>query len=67
MEAPIHAANEVDKDEGTTKVVAAIAGLVIILVTVGVAYYSGFWSPPATSVSQVVQHVQTQSQSTKTP
>ena len=28
MEAPIHAANEVDKDEGTTKVVAAIAGLV---------------------------------------
>ncbi len=68
MEAPIHAANEVDKGEGTTKVVAAVAGLVIILLTVGVAYYSGFWSPPASSLPSA-QHVlsQTQSQPAKTP
>jgi len=68
MEAPIHAANEVDKGEGTTKVVAALAGLVIILVTVGVAYYSGFWSPPASSLP-AAQHTltQTQSQPAKTP
>ena len=68
MEAPIHAANEVDKGEGTTKVVAAIAGLAIILITVGVVYFSGFWAPPASSLphAQPVTN-QTQSRPTSTP
>ena len=49
MEAPIHAASEVDKGEALPKVIAAVAGLVIIAVTVAVAAYSGFWSPPPSS------------------
>ena len=51
MEAPIHAANEVDKGETLPKIIAAIAGLVIIAVTVAVVAYSGFWSPPPTTQS----------------
>ena len=51
MEAPIHAANEVDKGETVPKLVAAVAGLVIIAITVAVVAYSGFWSPPPTSQS----------------
>lgn len=51
MEAPIHAAKEVDKGEAVPKVVAAVAGLVIIAITVAVMAYSGFWSPPPTSQS----------------
>lgn len=46
MEAPIHAANEVDKGETLPKIIAGLAGLVIIAVAVTVAAYSGFWSPP---------------------
>ena len=49
MEAPIHAASEVDKGETLPKIIAAVAGLVIIAVTVAVAAYSGFWSPPPSS------------------
>ena len=53
MEAPIHAANEVDKGEGATKVVAGIAGLVIIVLAVlAFAYFSGFWAPPPTMMTQ---------------
>lgn len=47
METPIHAAKEVDKDETVPRVVAAIAG-VVILAVVGIAIvYSDFWSPAA--------------------
>jgi flagellar biosynthesis/type III secretory pathway M-ring protein FliF/YscJ len=49
METPIHAASEVDKGETVPKIIAGIAGLVIIAVTVAVLAYSGFWSPPATT------------------
>ena len=56
METPIHAANEVDKDETVPRIIAAVAG-VVILAIVGVAVaYSGFWSPPATSQAQTEQH-----------
>ena len=56
METPIHAANEVDKDETVPRVIAAIAG-VVILAVVGVAVaYSGFWSPPATTQAQTTAH-----------
>lgn len=54
MEAPIHAANEVDKGETVPKIVAAVAGVVIIAIAVAVLAYSGFWSPPPTSQSAQV-------------
>ena len=54
MEVPIHAAKEVDKGEAVPKVVAAVAGLVIIAIAVVVMAYSGFWSPPPTSQSAQV-------------
>lgn len=60
MESPIHAANEVDKGETVPKIVAAVAGLVIIVVTVLVLTYSGFWSPPPTT--QAASQSQTASQ-----
>lgn len=63
MEAPIHAANEVDKGETVPKVIAAFAGLTIIAIAVAVAMYSGFWAPPPTS--QTV--AQTQTHTTQTP
>ena len=49
MEAPIHAASEVDKGETLPKIIAAVAGVVIIAVTAVVLAYSGFWSPPPSS------------------
>ncbi len=57
MEAPIHAASEVDKGETLPKVIAAVAGIVIIAVTAVVISYSGFWSPPPSS--EVAQTTQT--------
>lgn len=51
MESPIHAANEVDKGETVPKIIAGVAGLVIIAITALVLTYSGFWSPPPTTQS----------------
>lgn len=51
MDSPIHAANEVDKGETLPKVIAAVAGLVIIAIVAAAAAYSGIWSPPATSIT----------------
>ena len=59
MESPIHAANEVDKGETVPKIIAGVAGLVIIAITAVVLTYSGFWSPPPTAQST------TQTQTTK--
>lgn len=58
MESPIHAANEVDKGEAVPKIVAAVAGLIIIVVGIIAAVYSGVWSPPATQVSHQAQTTQ---------
>jgi hypothetical protein len=58
MELPIHAANEVDKGDVVPKIIAAVAGVVIIAVTAVVVAYSGFWSPPATSQPAQVQTTQ---------
>lgn len=63
MEAPIHAAREVDKGETVPKVVAGVAGLIIIAITVAVVAYSGFWAPPPTS--QTVAQSQTHSTQTR--
>jgi len=54
METPIHASEEVDKDETIPRIVAAIAGVVILAVVAGVVAYSGFWSPPATKMPAAV-------------
>lgn len=52
METPIHAAKEVDKDETMPRIIAAIAG-VVILAVVGIAVvYSDFWSPAPTGTAQ---------------
>lgn len=63
MEAPIHAASEVDKGETVPKVVAGIAGLIIIAITVAIFAYSGFWSPPPSS--QTVAQSQTHTTQTR--
>jgi hypothetical protein len=57
MEAPIHAADEVDKDETGPRIIAVVAGVVLIAIAAGALVYSGIWSPPAT---QAVAHTQTQ-------
>jgi hypothetical protein len=49
MEAPIHAANDVDKNENVPRIVAICAGIAIAVVAAVAVVYSGFWSPPATS------------------
>jgi hypothetical protein len=49
MDHPIHAADVVDKDETVPKIVAAIAGLVLLAVAAGAMIYSGYWSPAPTS------------------
>lgn len=59
MESPIHAASEVDKGETVPKIIAGVAGLVIIIITALVLAYSGFWSPPPTT--QPASHTQTTS------
>ena len=51
MDLPIHAANEVDKGETLPKIIAAVAGLVIIAIVAGAVAYSGFWAPPPTSIT----------------
>ena len=50
MEAPIHAANDVDKNENLPKVLAIVAGVAIAAVAVVISVYSGLWSPPASSL-----------------
>jgi hypothetical protein len=52
METPLHAANDVDKDETVPRVVAIIAGIVLIVVAAAALTYSGIWSPPATKAPQ---------------
>jgi hypothetical protein len=49
MEAPIHAANEVDKDETVPKIVAAVAGLALLAIAAGALIYSGIWEPAPTA------------------
>jgi hypothetical protein len=51
METPLHAANEVDKDETLPKIVAAVAGIALLAIAAGALIYSGIWSPPPTNVA----------------
>ena len=52
MEKPIHAANDVDSDEMLPRILAAVAGVVLVVLAVVGAAYSGMWSPPATHIAQ---------------
>jgi hypothetical protein len=52
METPLHAANEVDKDETVPKVVAIIAGVVLVAIAAAAVTYTGLWSPPSTATQQ---------------
>jgi uncharacterized membrane protein len=60
MEAPIHAANDVDKNENVPRIIAICAGIAIAVVATVAMVYSGFWSPPATStpakIATTAQH-----------
>ncbi len=49
MEAPIHAANDVDKNETVPRIIAIVGGIAIAVVAAVAMVYSGLWSPPATS------------------
>jgi hypothetical protein len=51
METPIHASNDVDRNENLPRIVAAVAGVALVVIAVLVASYSGLWSPPATHVA----------------
>jgi hypothetical protein len=51
MEEPLHASREVDKDEMLPRIVAAVAGLALILIVAGGLMYSGIWSPANPTVT----------------
>lgn len=57
MEQPIHASDEVDRDERTPRIMAVVAGIVIVVVAVIGFKYSGMWAPPApTHTTQTAHH-----------
>ena len=56
MEHPIHAAENVDKDETVPRIVAVVAGIALIAIVAGGLVYSGIWSPPASSQTTSVKH-----------
>jgi hypothetical protein len=45
MEKPIHASDEVDKDETVPRIIAVVAGVALIGIVAGGLMYSGMWSP----------------------
>jgi len=49
MEKPLHAGDDVDKDENVPRIIAVIAGIAIAAVAAFGLIYSGIWSPPSTS------------------
>jgi purine-cytosine permease-like protein len=57
METPLHAANDVDKNENVPRIIAVVAGIAIAIVAAVVVIYSGYWSPPATTASAKIATV----------
>jgi hypothetical protein len=45
MERPIHASADLDKDETVPRIIAVVAGVVLIGIVAGGLMYSGIWSP----------------------
>ena len=60
MDAPIHAANQVDKGETLPRLMAIVAGVLILAIVVGVIVFSGIRNPPATTMKVVHSASQTQ-------
>jgi hypothetical protein len=58
MEEPLHASKDVDSDETMPRIVAAVAGIALIVIVAGGLVYSGIWSPanPATATTTVAKH-----------
>jgi hypothetical protein len=51
MEKPLHAGEDVGRDEMMPRIIVVIAGLVIAVIAGVGLMYSGLWSPPPTSIS----------------
>jgi hypothetical protein len=57
MEEPLHASRDVDKDETMPRIVAAVAGLALIVIVAGGLMYSGIWSPSnPTTTATMAKH-----------
>lgn len=57
MEEPLHASKDVDKDEMVPRIVAAVAGIALIVIVAGGLVYSGIWSPAnPTTTAAMVKH-----------
>ena len=57
MEHEHHAAEDIDKDETVPRIIAIVAGVVLIGIVAGGLMYSGIWSPPpGTPVTSTAKH-----------
>ncbi|HET7336037.1 MAG TPA: hypothetical protein VFI93_13050 [Rhizomicrobium sp.] len=54
METPIHAANDIDRNETVPRIIAALAGVAVLAIVAGLVAYSGMWSPPASQIQTTV-------------
>ncbi|HEY5337262.1 MAG TPA: hypothetical protein VIJ85_03590 [Rhizomicrobium sp.] len=58
MESPIHASQNVDKDEMMPRIIAIVAGVALIAIVTGGVVYSGMWSPsnPTQTAATMAKH-----------
>lgn len=56
MERPVHASEDVDRGENMPRIIAVVAGIVIVVVATIGFKYSGLWSPPATAQTTQATH-----------
>lgn len=45
MEQPIHASDDVNRDDTVPRIIAVVAGVLLIGIVAGGLMYSGMWSP----------------------
>ncbi|HEY1630581.1 MAG TPA: hypothetical protein VGF56_04665 [Rhizomicrobium sp.] len=50
MERPMHASDDVDRDQNVPRMIAVGVGLAILVVAGVTLAYSGLWAPPATAM-----------------
>jgi len=58
MEEPLHASKDVDGDETMPRIVAAVAGIALLVIVAGGLMYSGIWSPanPTATTATMAKH-----------
>ena len=56
MEQPIHASDNVDKDETVPRIIAVVAGIALIAIVTGGLMYSGIWSPSNPTQITMTKH-----------